>query len=166
MCNPAHLKCNQRRRRLDLKSLRLPKFPTSFHGSPCTNQTQFHESPQILIQVFTCVNGVPVIQKIERGNRWIFRFKYLKSDLFHEWYCIIRLCDHVVKLVSLYLSLSFSLSLYSCDLGCLLTCNPTHHRVSSYIVSLYDHIIKTLYCFLAISKKLARKMAKMHFCYG
>jgi len=35
-------------RRSDLKSLRLPKFPTSFHGSPCTYQTRFR------------ANGVPV----------------------------------------------------------------------------------------------------------
>ena len=53
---------HHRRRRSDVQSLRLSNFPTSFHGSPCTYQTRFHEGPQIFIQVFNCVNGVPVTQ--------------------------------------------------------------------------------------------------------
>jgi len=48
--------------RLDLKSLRLPKFQKSF---PLTYQTRFLGSPQIFEQVFT---WVPITQKSVREN--------------------------------------------------------------------------------------------------
>jgi len=54
----------RRRRRSDSKWLQLSKFPTSFHRSPRAYQTRFHGSPQIFIQVFSRVNGVPVTRKI------------------------------------------------------------------------------------------------------
>jgi len=61
-------KCRQTeeigRRRSDFKSLPLPKFQTSFHGSPRTDHTRFHGSPHIFKQIFTRVNGVPGTQKI------------------------------------------------------------------------------------------------------
>ena len=44
------------------------KVLTSFHSSPSTYQTYFHGSLHIFIQVFTCVNGVPVTQKIYQEN--------------------------------------------------------------------------------------------------
>jgi len=47
------------RRRLDLKSLRVTKFQTSFHGSPRKFQTNFLVSPQIFKQFFPGVNGSP-----------------------------------------------------------------------------------------------------------
>ena len=58
-----------RQRRSDSKQLRLPKYPTSFHGSPRTYETRFHGSPQIFKQVFTQVNGVPVTQNRFWENR-------------------------------------------------------------------------------------------------
>ena len=45
------------------KYLRLPKFPTSFHGSPHAYQIRYHGSPQHFKQIFTWLSGVPVTQK-------------------------------------------------------------------------------------------------------
>ena len=68
-CFPKPSVLGHGRRRLDLKQLRLPKFPTNFHGSPRTYQTRFQWNPQIFTRDFTCVNGVFVAPKIFRENR-------------------------------------------------------------------------------------------------
>jgi len=57
-----------RRRRSELKYVRLPKYPTSFLGSPHTYQTRFLGSPQNSKQVFILVNRVPVTRKIYQEN--------------------------------------------------------------------------------------------------
>jgi len=76
---------NHRRRKSDLKQLRLPKFPTSFHGCPRTYQSRFLGSPKNFKQGFTWVNGVPVMQKSGRDNCRIWGSKYFKSDILREW---------------------------------------------------------------------------------
>jgi len=96
-----------RRRRSDSKQLRLPKYPTSFHGSPRTYETRFHGSPQIFKQVFTEVHGSARHSKEWTGNP----SKYFKSHLLCEymahtcamcvaftrritlWYECVRQCD-------------------------------------------------------------------------
>jgi len=86
---------NQRRRRLGLKQLRLPKFATSFHRSPRTYQTHFLGSPQNFKQGFTLVIGVPVTAKERWENRRILRSWYFKSDLLHErWVSDIMLISN------------------------------------------------------------------------
>jgi len=75
------LMVTHRRRRSDLKHLRLSKFPISIHGSTRTYQTYFHGSPQIFIQGFTCVNGVPVTQKIQREKSSNLE---IRGSLFNE----------------------------------------------------------------------------------
>jgi len=57
-------------KRSDLEQLRLPKYPTSFHGSPHTYHTRFHGSPQNFKQVWIWVNGVPVPENIYQENWW------------------------------------------------------------------------------------------------
>jgi len=79
---------SHRRRRSDLKQLRLPKFQTSFHGSPRTYQTRFHGSPQIFKQNFKWGNGAPGTKKIYQDYWQIWRSKYLKSDLLRERYIL------------------------------------------------------------------------------
>ena len=60
LCNTLqHSATHHGRRKSDFKSLRLPKFRTSFHGSPYTFQTSSHGSPQNFNQVFTGVNKSP-----------------------------------------------------------------------------------------------------------
>ena len=45
---------------IGFKIITTVKISNKFAGSPRTYQTRFHRSPQIFIQFFTCVNGVPV----------------------------------------------------------------------------------------------------------
>jgi len=73
---------NHRRRKSNLKQLRLPKFPTSF---PRTYQLRFLGSPKNFKHGFTWVNGVPVTQKSGRDNCRIWGSQYFKSDLLREW---------------------------------------------------------------------------------
>ena len=67
------LRTHHTRRRSDLKSLQLPKFPTRFHKSPRTYQTYFRGSPQNFKQGFIWVKitqkGIP-----EKDNLEIQRF--------------------------------------------------------------------------------------------
>ena len=56
--------CTPQTKEIGLKIITTVKISTNFHGSLRIYQTHFHGSPQVFIQVFGCVNGVPVTQKI------------------------------------------------------------------------------------------------------
>ena len=72
--------CIHRQRKSDLESLRLSKFPTSFHRSPRTHQTRLLGTSRNFEQVFTCVNGVPFAQESCRENWQIWRSRYIECQ--------------------------------------------------------------------------------------
>ena len=76
------------RRRSDVKQSQLPKFETSFHGSPCNFASSFHGSHQDFKERFMGVNGSPCPSKDPKSgleNCSIWRSKYLRSDLLRGW---------------------------------------------------------------------------------
>ena len=63
-----------------IKQFALPKFQTSFHGSPRDFQTNFHGSPQNSKQTFTEVNGSPCHSK-----EWTGKLSNLEIQIFWVW---------------------------------------------------------------------------------
>jgi len=67
-------------RRLNLKSLRLPKFRTGLHGSPCNFSTSSHGNPQDFKQILTGVNG-----SLHHSKEWTGKLSNLKMQIFKKW---------------------------------------------------------------------------------